>query len=256
MSTSGFLTLIAFFTAIILETTNALSASVAVPEAKETIRLSWETGVEGAIRDACRAMKGTLDRPLMVSVTGIPGSGKSTSARILTQGLSDVGCVTMPHDGYHIPKQDLMSLPDSIDKLYRRGAPDTFDPRSLLRDLRRIRDGNERAVKIPGFDHARGDPDLNAHTFSRDQHRVVICEGLYLLHSDDGWNGVKNMFDLSIFVDADLDACMDRLKIRNLCIPGYTPDEIVQRVDAVDRVNAETVILSRSRATIVVQSVA
>ena len=248
---------ITLFFAMCLET-EGFSAVVANQSQQKAIKLTWEMGVEKAIREACQSMQRTLgvDRPLMVSVTGIPGSGKSTSAEILAKHLSDIGCVLMPHDGYHISQHELLAMPNAVDKLYRRGAPDTFDPHSLLADLRRIRDGTESDISVPGFDHARGDPDRDAHTFHRSEHKIVICEGLYLLHEQNGWESIPPLFDLSIYVEADLDTCMDRLKIRNLCIPGYTPDEIRARVDAVDRENAKTVIQSRTKAKIVVQSAA
>ena len=43
----------------------------------------------------------------------------------------------------------------------------------------------------------------------------------------------------------DVDQCIERLKERNKCIPGYTPEEIEARCDDVDRKNAE---LSRDGA--------
>jgi hypothetical protein len=49
---------------------------------------------------------------------------------------------------------------------------------------------------------------------------------------------------------------MERLKARNRCIPGYTPEEIDVRVDAVDRANALVVERSRARADLVVRSAA
>jgi pantothenate kinase len=125
-----------------------------------------------------------------------------------------------------------------------------------LKDLRRIRYGEEDSVSLPGFDHARGDPEENAHAFRRGHHKIVICEGLYLLHDDNGWDQISECFDLSIFVDANVDTCMDRVKIRNKCIPGYTPEEIDFRVDQVDRKNALTVDRSKERANLVYRSLA
>ena len=40
------------------------------------------------------------------------------------------------------------------------------------------------------------------------------------------------LFDLRIFLSADLDVCMAALKERNKCIPGYTEEEIEVRCDA------------------------
>jgi len=83
---------------------------------------------------------------------------------------------------------------------------------------------------------------------------VVICEGLYLLHDDEGWEGTAEHFDFKIFIDADVDSCIDILKIRNRCIPGYTVEEIDVRCDAVDRVNAYTVMKSSDKADVIVKS--
>lgn len=160
----------------------------------------------------------------------------------------------MPFDGYHYSLATLKSLPKSEELIYRRGAPDTFDRQGLLKDLERIRFGDESHIPLPGFDHAIGDPEVGAHVFDREQHKVVICEGLYLLHNKEGWEDVKNCFDLTIFVDAPIDVCMERLKFRNKILPGYTPEEIDIRVDAVDRINALCVDQSKYRADLIVKS--
>ena len=153
----------------------------------------------------------------------------------------------------------LDAAPDADAAVYRRGAPDTFDPTGLIRDLKRIRGEsttNEDVVKVPGFDHAKGDPEPDAHVFDRLQHEVVICEGLYLLHDGDGWGAVKGLLDYSIFLDSDLEVCVQRIKIRNQCIPGYTVEEILERAEKVDRVNAKIVLQSKPYADLIVQSLA
>lgn len=115
--------------------------------------------------------------------------------------------------------------------------------------------GSNDTIAIPGFDHAVGDPQPNAHTFQRHRHGIVLCEGLYLLHDQDGWQSIAHYFDWTIYLDADLDTCMDQLKIRNACIPGYTPEQIAIRVDEIDRRNAFIVMQSQSRAHVVYRSI-
>lgn len=215
--------------------------------------LTWETDVEAHIREALQDRDPS--KPYMVGVVGIPGSGKSTSAEILTANLQDVGCALLPADGYHLCKNELQARDNGVDLIWRRGAPDTFDATAMIRDLKSIRQGHdEECILIPGFDHAVGDPTPNAHCFNRMEHKVVICEGLYLLHDADDFEEVRDLFDMTIFVDASIDICMDRLKIRNQCIPGYTREEISYRVDVVDRINAQTVRRSANRADLVVPS--
>jgi pantothenate kinase len=97
---------------------------------------------------------------------------------------------------------------------------------------------------LPSFDHAKGDPKPDIHIIDRDRHQIVLCGGLYLLHDQDGWEDVKENFDYRIFIDADIDICIERVKIRNQYIPGYTPDEIDIRCEKVDRVNVAVQVSS------------
>jgi len=232
----------------------AVSASLymnpATGKIASNLIITWEPAV-AEILDRMERLSNP-SRPLMVGLVGIPGSGKSTSADIVTTllgGMDDSQdeerAIVMPMDGYHLPLQTLAQSENSADLIYRRGAPDTFDPESLLKALNEIAYGNFETVTLPGFDHAQGDPVPNQHTFKRSKHKIVIVEGIYLLHDDDGWEPIKRLFDWTIYIDADVDACIERLKIRNKCIPGYTPEEIEARCDIVDRRNAE---LSRDSA--------
>jgi hypothetical protein len=63
------------------------------------------------------------------------------------------------------------------------------------------------------------------------------------------------MFDLTIFMNSNVNDCIERLKIRNQCIPGYTPQEICERCERVDRANAMIVSKSKSRAHFIVESI-
>lgn len=196
----------------------------------------------------------------MVGLVGMPGSGKSASIFLLANELEQMGLMsmTMPHDGYHYTMDYLRSFVHSEDVIYRRGAPDTFDSTSLYRDMDRIRNDplGENLIKVPGFDHAKGDPEPDQHIFDRHHHDVVICEGLYLLHDQDGWEAIRALLDFSIFMDGDVDVCIERVKIRNQCIPGYSPEEIMERADKVDRANAITVLKSKKYSDVVVESTA
>ncbi|GKY99453.1 putative kinase [Mayamaea pseudoterrestris] len=220
------------------------------------IKLTWEEQVAERILERFHEHSSVSDEPLMVAIVGIPGSGKSTSvevlADILNQVISDDACLCMPFDGYHIPRAQLLTFPKAEDAIWRRGAPDTFDAKLLCRDLHRIRNGCEERVLIPGFCHADGDPICDTHEFQRQNHKIVLCEGLYLLHDQHGFEHVKDYFHTSLFLDANLETCMSRLKVRNKVIPGYGPEEIEYRVDAVDRINALIVQQSKVRAEIVV----
>ena len=181
------------------------------------VQITWEPDVAETLERLAKVSN--PQRPFMVGIVGIPGSGKSTSAEIIQAMLGEDRSLVMPMDGFHIPLAELAELENAADAIYRRGAPDTFHASGLKDQLKRIVYGDEASVSVPGFDHAVGDPTPDQHTFHRKDHKIVLCEGLYLLHDDDGWEDIRSFFDWTIYIDADVDICVERLKERNKCIP-------------------------------------
>jgi pantothenate kinase len=204
----------------------AVSASLymnpATTKIASNLVVTWEPAVAELLDRMSRVSNPT--RPFLVGIIGIPGSGKSTSSEIIKAFLdvNEERSIVMPMDGFHLPLQKLAEHPNAADMIYRRGAPDTFDPAGLATALRKIAHGQEDSVCIPGFDHAKGDPVQDQHKFERERHKIVICEGIYLLHDSDGWENIKSFFDWTIYIDANVDACIERLKQRNKCIPVST----------------------------------
>ena len=165
---------------------------------------SWEPDIAKRILSEAAAADQDSGRPYMVALVGIPGSGKSISTFLLANTLEEAGISVMicPHDGYHYPLEQLKQFPNPDDMIYRRGAPDTFDPQALHRDLERIRHGNDDSmiIMVPGFDHAKGDPEPDSHVFDRSKHNVVICEGLVSTPQAQKVNYIVNLVVSSKYV--------------------------------------------------------
>jgi len=225
-------------------------------------RIVWEAQAAAEIHKRINA---AVASPLMVALAGMPGAGKTVATSILERLLGP-SCLVVPADGFHIPLATLRQRPDADDAVYRRGAPDTFDPDALRERLLAISRRSPASspvategslleeVPLPGFEHSVGDPIDGAVMFKRSKHKVVIVEGLYLLHDDHNWEGISDLFDFRIYLDADIDECIAGLKERNKVIPGYTPEEVEVRCDRVDRHNATIVKKTSSRADLSVRS--
>ena len=141
--------------------------------------------------------------PFVVGVAGSVAVGKSTIARLLRElmsrwpGTPRVELVTT--DGFLYPNAEL----ERRGLMDRKGFPESYDRLTmnglLTEDKRGAPEGRER------FDsHMRYDIVPDAHVVVR-RPDVVIVEGLNVLQPPPAPNdvAVSDLFDFSIFVDAD-----------------------------------------------------
>jgi type I pantothenate kinase len=144
--------------------------------------------------------------PYVVGIAGSVAVGKSTTARLLQLLLArwpehpDVALV--PTDGFLLPNAEL----ERRRLLHRKGFPESYDRRSLLRFVAAVKAGAPE-VAAPVYSH------LSYDIVPRDQvvvrsPDILLVEGLNVLQPArprlDGSSGlaVSDFFDFSIYVDA------------------------------------------------------
>jgi type I pantothenate kinase len=144
--------------------------------------------------------------PFVIGVAGSVAVGKSTTARILRDLLAAwpdtprVELVTT--DGFLLPNAEL----ERRDLLHRKGFPESYDRRALLRFICEVKAGREQ-VSAPVYSHLSYDvvPDAAVEVRRPD---VLIVEGLNVLQPPradaQGRSGlaVSDFFDFSVYVDA------------------------------------------------------
>lgn len=139
--------------------------------------------------------------PYVIGIAGSVAVGKSTIARILQELLANwpdhpsVDLVTT--DGFLYPNEVL----ERRGIMHRKGFPESFDRRALLRFVAALKSGAQRA-EAPVYSHIAYDvlPDRRRVVERPD---IVILEGLNVLQGRGTGTYISDFFDFSIYVDAE-----------------------------------------------------
>ena len=142
--------------------------------------------------------------PYVIGVAGSVAVGTSTFARILQALLArwpdhpKVDLITT--DGFLYPNHVL----EERDLMNRKGFPESYDTRALLKFLRDLKSG-QATVEAPVYSHIVYDI-VEGETAKVCQPDILILEGLNVLQvgapGSDATEFVSDYFDFSIYIDA------------------------------------------------------
>jgi pantothenate kinase len=196
----------------------------------------------------------------VIGLVGLPGSGKSTLAAKLVDAVNERTnstiaspmAVALSMDGFHLTKAVLAQFADPAAALARRGSPWTFDPAGLADKLQQLRNNPTESTTWPDFQHGVGDPVADAISVNPDA-KLIIVEGLYLLHREHGWN-LAGLLDECWYLDTSMDVSMERLVKRHMASWGFSREQALDRLALNDRLNADIVLQSRELADRLVEA--
>ena len=215
--------------------------------------------------------------PYVIGIAGSVAVGKSTTARVLRELLARwpetprVELITT--DGFLHPNTEL----ERRGLMDRKGFPESYDQRALVRFLSAIKSGDEQ-VTAPVYSHLTYDI-VQGEQVVVNRPDVLIVEGLNVLQParatavGDASLAVRDLFDFSIYVDARTSDVrqwyVDRfLSLRETAFAQpasffhqfatLSDEEAVQRAGQIwDTINApnleQNILPTRGRATLVLR---
>ncbi len=155
----------------------------------------------------------------LVGIAGGTASGKTTIVREFMEMLGERGQL-IGLDSYYLPF-DGMDLEERKKQNYDH--PASIDMDRLHRDLLELRAG--RPVKVPVYDYVNYCP--SGESLVVEPQGMLIVEGLFALYDPR----IRELFDLSIYVQADADERLIRRIGRDTKSRGRSLDSILRQYE-------------------------
>jgi uridine kinase len=184
----------------------------------------------------------TQVKPFIIGIAGGSGSGKSTVARKVAEGLSASSVAFIDMDAYY---KNFTELTLEERRKLNWDHPDAFDFDLLCNHLGSLADS--KAIDKPEYDfvtHLR-----SSSTRHIEPPEVVVIDGILLLMDER----VRDLCDVKVFVDADADIRLIRRIKRDIKSRGRPLEEVLdQYLKTVQPMHLQFVEPSKRYADVIV----
>jgi pantothenate kinase len=168
------------------------------------------------------------------------------------------GVVVVSVDAFHFPNAQLLETSATLHSgqvaplKAAKGTPPTMDVAGLVQALHLLSD-DRGTTRLPYYDRQAHDP-RPAGPLVTPEARLVIVEGIHLLHTEGQWAELRGLLTCCIHLDTSSTECRKRL-IERKSAPGAgrSVAEATAHYELVDRQNLRAHQFSRGLADLVVQ---
>jgi uridine kinase len=155
---------------------------------------------------------------LIVGIAGGTGCGKTTVVRKVMEAFPRDEVIMIPQDYYY---RDNSAIPLEERQKINFDHPASVEFSLLIEHLKKLRKGH--TVEMPVYSYLTC---LRSNeTITVKPSRVVIVEGILILTD----SGLRDMFDIKVFVDADADDRLGRVIQRDIAERGRSLLSVLER---------------------------
>ncbi|SMO58966.1 uridine kinase [Saccharicrinis carchari] len=155
---------------------------------------------------------------LIIGIAGGTGSGKTTVVRKIIEQLPNGEVTVLPQDSYY---RDSSHIPLEERQKINFDHPDSLEFELLVAHLKTLK--NKNPIELPTYSYVsctRGEETIRVYPTE-----VVIVEGILIL----GHQGLRELMDLRIYVDADADDRLSRVISRDIIERGRNVSQVLDR---------------------------
>jgi uridine kinase len=164
------------------------------------------TGAYSSIIPSCQNV-----HPSSSGIAGGTGSGKTTVAKVIIDRVGANHIALLPHDAYY---KNLAQLEPAQRSIINFDHPESLETSLLIEHIKQLKINNP--IELPGYDfvtHTR-----TTTTIHLEPQPVILVEGILILAE----KGLRDLFDVKIFVDTDADIRFIRRLERDIAERGRT----------------------------------
>lgn len=182
------------------------------------------------------------EKPVIIGVAGGTASGKTTVSQVIGQRVGFDRIAYLQHDSYY---RDASHLPPEERTRINFDHPDSLETPLLVEHLHRLVAG--QPIEVPTYDFS---------TYARlpttapvGPQPVILVEGILIFAEP----GLRELFDVKIFVDTEADTRFIRRLLRDTEQRGRTMHSVVhQWLDTVKPMHEEFVEPSKRWADVII----
>lgn len=161
-----------------------------------------------------------MSQAIIIGIAGPSGSGKSLLSETIHDELGSDQVVIVTQDSFYKNRPNLSF--EEREKI-NYDHPDAFDHELMCQQLIDLQQG--KTVHVPIYDYSQHLRSDKTRTIGK--HSIVILEGILLFENKQ----LRDLIDISIFVDTPLDTCFIRRLRRDVKERGRSLDSVIEQYE-------------------------